>query len=370
MPGADERLGWLGAVEPVSEFSSGAAWHNELSPRKRARERDSINVHPYTMYRPGIWCQKQVLNTPEQIFGLRIAVAYNLLNISTGTTPEDITVFERTTRAVRLSSGVHRTTYRSRFSELDLVTQRISRSVFVGRQNIEVHDWAASAALPSVEWAMRIFTDFPDAVVIASDYFLFLIEAQNSAGEIYILEPDGTPIQYVRPPFVVPLSNKERSIFVFNRLAIAWAQRAADELKKLAVQIEWNGASDLRTYTRGNWVFRQVNLIHPEARRLAAENQHFRIVQHDAFRRLSQPCDVLRIMNFYNPRIWGLEKVASGVREALNSIAEGGLLILGRTVEDKRPSRNDVSIFRKCRTGAKLIERLGAGFEMEDAVLS
>ncbi|MFL6354908.1 MAG: hypothetical protein ACJ74Z_24085 [Bryobacteraceae bacterium] len=326
------------------------------------------NIIP--MYRPGIWCKKGLLSSPEQILGFRIAVAYNLLNVSANLSAEDLTVFERTTRSMKLSSGVYRTTYHSRFSDLDLVTERIFRTVFAGREKIEVHDWAASTGLPSIEWAMRIFADFPDAAVTASDYFLFLIEAQNSAGETYILEPDGTAIQYVKPPFVVPLCGRERSIFIFNRLAIAWARRAADELKKLAVQIGWNGAADLRTYTRGNWTFRQVNMIHPQARRLAADNQRFRVVEHDAFRRLSQPCNALRVMNFYNPRIWGFQKVASGVKEAFESVADGGLLILGRTVEDERPPRNDVSIFQKNGSRLRLIERLGHGFEMEDEVLS
>src|SRR4051812_48933138 len=112
------------------------------------------------MYRPGIWCKKRLLSSPEQILGFRIAVAYGLLDVSGAFTPEDLAVFERTTRAVKLSSAVYRTTYHSRFSDLDLVIQRIFWTVFPGKQSIDVQDWAGSTAVPAVEWARRIFADF------------------------------------------------------------------------------------------------------------------------------------------------------------------------------------------------------------------
>lgn len=321
------------------------------------------------MYRPGIWSRQQLSKVPEETFGFRITVAYNLL-ISEPACPEDLKVFERTTRAIKLSSGVYRTTYRSRFSDLDLVTRRIMRKVFAADQNIQVHDWAASTGVLSVEWAKQTLAHFPHAALTASDYFLFLIEAQNSAGETYILEPDGTAIQYIKPPFVVPLVGKERIIFVLNRLAMAWARRAVDELKRLAKQLQWNSIPDRQTYFLGKWGFRQINLIHPEAQRLAADNERFRVVQHDAFCKLAQPCQVLRVMNFYNPRIWGYQKTTSGIRAALESVADGGLLILGRTLENKQLRTNNVSIFQKTGTGVALLERLGAGFEMENEVLS
>jgi len=321
------------------------------------------------MYRPGIWRRNQLLNTREQICGFRIGIAYNLLNSSGPSCSEDVKAFERTTRAIKLSSGVHRTTYRARFSDLDVVTHRIMQTVFAPNQKLRVHDWAASAGLLSVEWASHIWADFPSAVLIASDYFLFLLEAQNSAGETFILEPDGTAIQYINPPFVVSLVGKERSLFLLNRLAIAWARRSVEDLKEAAVQVEWDGIPDPRTHLRGKWRFRQINLIHPEARRLAQENQYFQMIRHDAFCKLAQPCEVLRVMNLYNPRIWGNEKATSGVKAAVDSVVDGGLLILGRTVEDKPAPKNNASIFRKRGDRVNLIERLNAGFEMERATL-
>jgi len=339
--------------------------------QKLRRERGQIllSLIDVLMYRPGIWSREQLLNSPETICGFRIAVAYNLADLPVSAAPDDLKAFERTTKAVKLSSGVYRTTYHSRFSDLDIVTKRVMRSIFARHLEIQVHDWAASGGLVSVEWANDIFTDFPQALFVASDYYLFLIEA-TSRGETYILEPDGTAIQYINPPFVVPLAARERSVFILNRLAIAWARRTVPEVKKLALQVKWDSFRDLRTYVLDKWAFRQLNLVHPQARMLEAEGRRFRVVQHDAFCPLRQPCHVLRVMNFYNPRVWGHEKVKSGLKAALDSVVDGGLLIIGRTIEDERTPRNDASILRKSGNSVKVIERLGSGFEMEDTILS
>ncbi len=82
-----------------------------------------------------------------------------------------------------------------------------------------MEDWAASDCLTSAEWAAELFPLFPHLDFVASDLLLFLWEAKKQRGEErFILEPDGTPLQYVRPPFVVRLSQPEPKA-VFCQLA-------------------------------------------------------------------------------------------------------------------------------------------------------
>jgi hypothetical protein len=53
-----------------------------------------------------------------------------------------------------------------------------------------------------------------------------------------------------------------------------------------------------------------------------------------------------------------------------DSLVVGGLWILGRTVEETRPVRNEVSIFRKSEHGFRLLDRLNGGSELEESLKS
>ncbi len=319
------------------------------------------------MLRLGTWTREQLQGQSRTFLGARREIAYNLLCLRDGITADGIRVFDETMSILRLSSGVFRTTYRERFQDLNAVAGQIMSSLFPRDCEISVHDWAASSGLTSVEWARDLFLNFPSLTFTASDYFFALVQATNRRGETYIFEPDGTAIQYIRPPFVVPLAAPEKKFFILNQAAIAWSRRAVAELSACVRSLEWESVSDGRQQVRGDWRFEQIDLVHPEARALAEETRHFEIVHHDAFCHLRRPCNVLRVMNFYNPETWDAAALGRGFQAAFESVSNRGLLILGRT--QTQTNKNHVSIFQRVDDELILIERLGSGFEMEDSVL-
>ena len=136
-------------------------------------------------------------------------VAYNLLRVSDHPTAEEIRTFEDICFTLRVSNGTWRTTFRDRFQDVDEKALSLMESSFSREASIDIQDRAVSSALTSAQWASRVFQIFPDAHFEASDLMTELSEMSPAPGEIYITEKDGTPLQYVRPPFVVALNYPE-----------------------------------------------------------------------------------------------------------------------------------------------------------------
>ncbi|MFL6447994.1 MAG: hypothetical protein ACJ746_09940, partial [Bryobacteraceae bacterium] len=178
------------------------------------------------MLKPGVWERATFLAAPPSGVLARLfyrlshsRVSLHLLAIAKEPSPEDIGLFEKLMPHVRLSSGVYRTTYRQRFRALNPIVNHVLRQFFSASMSIRIEDWAASDCLTSAEWATELFPLFPQLEFVASDLLLFLLEARKRAREErFILEPDGTPLQYVRPPLVVRLSQPEPKLFLLNWL--------------------------------------------------------------------------------------------------------------------------------------------------------
>ena len=316
------------------------------------------------MYKLGIW-RAEDLGRARTIFGTTRPYAYTLLRVAPPVQAEDIRRFETVVPTVELSSGIFRTTYPSRFEDVDAVVAETLQNVFPKDIPLRIHDWAASDAFLSMRWAEKTLAAYPRATFTASDLILYLIEAKgNRPEEIFVLEPDGTPLQYIRPPFVVSLQGRERSIYPMNVLVSAWGRRRAQTLNPYAAGLSWTSFTDLAPIRRGPWTFRLIPLLHPSAIQFA-QNGRFHILQWDALARWPEPVQVIRCLNLYHPQIFGPERIRQSVTAALESLSEGGLFVAGRTLE-KEGRRNDVSIFRKAGGRAAVLARTGKGFQFED----
>src|ERR1039458_358747 len=314
------------------------------------------------MYRLGIWRSEKIGST-RTLLGKTRHLSYSLLRTSIPVTPVDIARFETVIRTVQLSSGICRTTYPGRFRDLDPLVQTVLERVFPVDRSLVIHDLAASDGLLSMLWAERILGRFPGAQMTASDIMLYLIEAVWKSRETYILEPDGTPIQYTRAPFVVPLQSREHRAYLANALVRTWALRRTREVQSCASSVCWDGVPDYRVVNIGPWSFRQISLVHPTVLSFA-ENGRFTIAQIDGFSPLPWKRDVIRAMNVYQPYALTLERIRRGMYVALDALHDGGIFVAGRTVE-KAAQRNDVTVFQKTRGRAHVVERLGKGFELE-----
>ena len=325
------------------------------------------------MYKTGIWhlVPARQLQNPRT----RDVTSYRLLNevaVDKGAGhPEADEIFESIVRHLRLSSGIFRSTYRQRFSDLDPIVNGILHEVF-GGANVEVHDWAASDCLASAEWASALWTMFPSARVIASDALLCLTEVSRRDGkEAYILEPDGTPLQYIRPPFVVSLQKPIPAYYPVNRVLASRAKRGLAEAQEASRQYQ------LSRELHREWKVGEINLIHPRARRLAAQDTRFEARNHSVFAALPSPCHAIRTMNIFNRGYFEESQLRRGARCVFDSLVEDGIWVVGRTREEMHPPRNSVSIFQKVgqkvgqKPGAfKLLHRQNDGSEIESLILS
>jgi hypothetical protein len=261
--------------------------------------------------------------------------------------PDQVRLFESLMPQIRLSNGVFRTTSRARFHALDRLINGLLAKHFESSRTLDIHDWAASDCAASAEWAGALWSCFPNARVTASDLILFLLEAALPNSEMFILEPGGEPLQYIRPPFVVRFSPPEHRLMFVNRI------------------LAWHGRAKLR-HLRGA-VVREISLIHPVAEALRVRSDKFAIVEHSAFTPLEQPCDVVRTMNIFNLQYFSAARLEEGIEVVKRSLLPGGIWIVGRTIREDPPV-HDASILMKEGDRFRLLERHGRGSEVEPLI--
>ena len=326
------------------------------------------------MFRPGLWTRANFLAAPPSGTLARLfhsfahsRVSLQLLAIPQTPSAEDVTLFEKLMPHVRLSSGVYRTTYRQRFRSLNPVVNNVLRSSFSPSQELRVEDWAASDCLTSAEWASELFPLFPHLEFAASDLLLFLFEIKRKGREErFILEQDGTLLQYVRPPFVVRLGQPEPKLFLMNWLLAKSALRKWSRVRSSINLPSSPLPNDEATADANGWEIRKLPLVHPEALELARRDGRFAVRSHSAFGQADQVCDVIRTMNIYNRAYFSEDRLREGVLAVLGSLRTDGIWIVGRTADQAATSHN-ATVFRKEDGGTlEVIERVGLGSEIED----
>jgi hypothetical protein len=264
-------------------------------------------------------------------------------------------VFETVMRHLRLANGVFRTTSRRRFADLDAyVAPLLASRCGTGLQPMHVEDWAASDCLTSAEWAESLVPAFPRLRFTASDNMLELLEIALPSGEVFIVQEDGEPLQYIRGPFVIPLQEPCPRRWLPNRYLRRHAWTLWERMRaKLDLRAGWP----------------TLPLIHPEAQKLSISGNYFRIERHSVFDVRPAPADVIRTMNIFNRGYFDDAMLRCGVEAVWRSLRPGGLWILGRT-QMAEPFGHDVSILERHTGGFGVIERMGAGSEIEDLALT
>jgi hypothetical protein len=285
------------------------------------------------------------------------------------TEKESANDFGRVTSSIRMSSGVHRTTRRERFREVDVVLDGLLESCFVPADKLRVEDWATSDALAASEFAVRVLRRYPYAEIIASDCVLYLLKVARTSQELLILESDGSPLQYVRPPFVVSLCTDERWFYPINRMYRWIGQKRFNEFARVVGAMELKRLRTVDELTCQSWVIRKIQLIHPEAERLRQEDSRFRVELHDAFTASRERCHVLRVMNLYNPHVIGDSAVAAGARAVFDSLAEGGIAVIGRNDEAEGGACH-ATVFKRRDRKLVPVVRVGRGSEVEGVFTS
>ncbi len=321
------------------------------------------------MLKLGIWRPGQ--DTPAGRFLRRgLSAATLLLDKPASGARADGEFFDRVTRQICLSNGVARTTTRERFQQLNAHARQVLNGIFPPRTPLSVEDWACSTGITSLEWFRDLLSDYPDVRFTASDWVLYLIEASiPDKSVIYILEPDGTPVQYISPPFVVSLVKSNSWAYPLNVMVQRRALRNWDTIYSPLFRIPDLDPLDasLSPVSVPPFRLRYVPLIHPEVREMRGEQ--FRIRQHSVFHAASPPVDVIRTMNILNRAYFGEDRLAQAAAAVYASLRPGGVWIVGRTsLSDV--SQEDASFFRRDSSGWELLSRTGRGSEIESLVSS
>ena len=188
---------------------------------------------------------------------------------------------------------------------------------------------------------------------------LQLLELPVKRGESFITELDGTPLQYIRPPFVVSVLHAESWRNPLRRLIAAHGKRRFSQLKLPKGWAEQPQASGYRILP--------ISYIHPEAAALARTDSRFKFSRRSVFERTELPCQVIRTMNIFNRSYFSAERLAEGYRAIFDSLQPGGIWIVGRTLEEDLS--NHATFFRRRERDWEVLDRVGAGWEMEAMAL-
>jgi hypothetical protein len=301
------------------------------------------------MLRFGICTEQQYRSTVAGRVPVRIA--YNLLCSNDSPTEQQVRIFEDITLRMRTSNGTCRTSFARRLEDLDAVTLEWMQRLFHTEAELRIQDRAASHCLTSRELAQRIFPIFPKASFEASDRMLHLVELRLPSDEIYILEPDGQPLQYIRPPMVLSLSGNEARRYPVNRLIAWWAARRFKRMSLVA-------------RPEKSFPMRKLSCIHPLAAELAVQDPRFKICERSVFDATPASCNVLRTMNIFHSAYFSRQQLASAVTAAFQTVCLNGLWIVGRTRQSD--SSNHATVFMRGEQGWKVMDRLGAGSEIEE----
>jgi hypothetical protein len=322
------------------------------------------------MVKFGIITQEQYLRLDDRQRRYSGAhVAYNLLSVGEQPSAEQIRIFEDVSFTLRTSNGTFRTTFRKRFEDVDKIALRWMGEMCSPGSSFQVQDRAVSHGLTSKEFAERIFEHFPNAGFEASDLLLGLVELSVD-GAVYIAERSGTPLQYIKAPFVVPLYHPESRRYPWNRWVARRARRRFDNLNLPAgwSAIQSTQLQGIPSPHGPDLRVRYIPYIHPEAIALTRKNPNFRFCERSVFDAAPGTCHVLRTMNIFNRDYFSEQQLTEGVRAAFQSLRAGGLWIVGRTLEED--FTNHATFFRRNPDSFEVLERLGSGSDMEALALN
>jgi hypothetical protein len=304
---------------------------------------------------------------------LRAAVSKNRISfqlLRTVTLPDDesLQLFDAIMSQISLSGVVKRTTFRGRFLALDRSINRLLSSRFQHNLALDVHDWAASSCVTSVEWARSLFETFSNARLTASDLDHHLLEIGVPRWGAFITKGSGEVLQYVWGPFVIRLSPPEPRVLILNylmyRLALRRAARVRSRVRTLAESLDCAGERAQAKRVR----ISKISMIHPEAQSLRDRDSRFSIARHSVFEPLPEPADVIRTMNIFNRTSFTRRRLIEGAQAVRCSLKPGGLWIVGRT-SNKELLQHDVSVLERQTNGFRLVERFADGSEIEDLAL-
>src|SRR5262249_4506876 len=152
----------------------------------------------------------------------------------------------------------------------------------------------------------------------------------------FIAEPDGTPLQFVHPPFVTRLSPPEPWMLPVNRVQYHEAVIRWHKVRELwPLPEHWlNGPDWDDPLEHDGLTFLKLPLIHPDAPPLARTNPRFSVRRQSIFDPPPARPHVIRTMNLLNKSYFDETELRLAARSVLDSLQPGGIWIVGRTTSE------------------------------------
>jgi hypothetical protein len=272
--------------------------------------------------------------------------------------------FDQIMRHVCLSNGTARTTAPNRFSELHVQISPWLSQHFSPDTPLSVQDWAVSSGVTAAAWYRHLSLSYPNLHFAASDWMLNLIEVHHpQEGYTFIAESDLTPIQYVKPPFVIQLIRPVHPLFPVNRslrhrALLLWRDQVRP---KITVPDNLDPFGEAIA-SSGPYQIRNLSLLRPDVRALRSDR--FRLHQHSVFSPAQSPVHIIRTMNILNKAYFDETQLRQAAQSVAASLLPGGLWIVGRTTQEDPPT-HEVSVFENTPKGWRLLHRIGPGSEIE-----
>lgn len=229
-----------------------------------------------------------------------------------------------------VAHGIYKTTRRGRFAEFDqLVAADVLRR-YPGVATLKMHDLAASSGISSLELFQAIRAHRPVELHFSDLYDrLKVVRVPDSRWDV-VFDSTGNALEYVGHGFALSASKGESRRHPINQLLKRMLDRSLLPRADRLLDASENANAD----PAGENV-REVMLLHPECLRAITEHEDFRFFRHDLFAPLEGEYHVLRAMNIFNPGYFGDEQILAGVRASAHGLVEGGVFLIGRSVEER-----------------------------------
>ncbi|PBB65938.1 hypothetical protein CK228_24700 [Mesorhizobium sp. WSM4312] len=245
------------------------------------------------------------------------------------------TAKERKRILASMSGGpfTSKTTRPDRFLDLDAAILLAARRLPMDKE-ITVHDMAASDGITSLDLFNRLSRERPVRLT-ASDYYNEISAAPRGIFWVFY-DSDHVLLQ-------VALG------------AIALTNKPANEF------LAWLLSPSLARAT-------SVSLFHPEVIAKTKTDGRFMATRDDFFSPSPGRYDVVRVMNALGARNFPRLQIERALRAVTKTVADGGLLVLGRSA-DELDGSPQATIFQRLRHEFIAVTDMAGGYELRDFVL-
>jgi len=267
---------------------------------------------------------------------------------------------------VRLPNGTWKQTAAGRLARLDAALVRVLRAARAPGSRLTVLDLGASTGVTSVELYDALAAHFAVEFTATDLYRDVVAVSWPGGGRTIVLDVHGGVLQHVLGPFVLPGQIDESWAYPVNRALKVWSERRlVPRARRVLARTDVERLAYLAPHVEDGLELRRLPFVASRCLRLMRTGAPFRFEAADVLRPMPWRASVVRAMNIVTRDNFDDERAAAALRHCLAAVEPGGLLVLGQS-RGLDPATLRATIYRVDAAGPVVVERIGAGYEMED----